>query len=564
MKRLMASLALLLMLTSASAQSSGYLFGGTVMQQAVISPEQMAQLSQTMPLGTSRSMAMAGAFTSLGGDAASMVINPAGLGMFRHNEFTLTPMITVSHSENSQVAYRGNSMTRFTPTNFSLVLNTYEGTGNVVSVNFGLAYNRIADLNYRTSYCYDSPYRNQQASPSILNVMAGQLTVNQVYPDSSGFLGYYGNNYPDLWGAMLAYNNYLINPYTDAAGDFWEADHVGHNALVGHFYEGKSRGSVGEWDLSFGMNINNIVYIGATLGIQQISQRVDTYYGEDYIYQNVYGDPIPAVNADGYELIEQADFIHYNQWTSLSGFGINAKVGVIVRPIPSLRIGAALHTPNAYQINHSYGSSMSSVSYNNDEERYYSDNLDTNGNWDDVGEDSWRFRSPLRLLLGASYAFGSRGVISVDYERAWYNGMRTTNTPWWTPDPSLYLRSAFQRHFTATNTLRVGAEFKPIPRLALRAGLGYSSSLINDPGYNESQPLADKVTWYTGGAGFAITPAISLDVAYQFHRSESQPYRLFYGAYLNEDGTLQLFDAADRVTTQQIRHHIALTMSFRF
>ena len=31
-------------------------------------------------------MAMAGAFTSLGADLTSMAINPAGLGMYRHNE----------------------------------------------------------------------------------------------------------------------------------------------------------------------------------------------------------------------------------------------------------------------------------------------------------------------------------------------------------------------------------------------------------------------------------------------------------------------------------------------
>ncbi len=564
MKRIIALLFLSLGIGSISAQSTGYHFGGTLMQQAPLSPEQMVQLAQTQPLGTSRSMAMAGAFASLGGDVASMTINPAGLGMFRHNEFSLTPMITVSHSENSAPAYAGNSKTRFTPSNFALVFNTFNGLGKVISINVGVAYNRIADLNYRTSFQYDSPFNGQQPSPSILNVMAGQLTANQIYPDESGFLGYYGNSYPDLWGAMLAYNSYLINPYTDSQGDYWEADRVGYNALVGHFYETESRGSIGEWDISFGMNINNVVYIGATLGLQQISQRITTYYGEDYLYTNQYGDPVPAVNANGEELIEQADFIHYDQQARMSGIGINAKFGIIVRPIPALRIGAAIHSPNAYNIDHTYYASMSSVCYNNDEERYYSEDLDTNGNWDDVGEDSWRFRTPLRLMVGASYAFGTRGIISVDYERNWYNGMRTKNTPWWIPDPADYLRNGFRERFSATNTIRIGAEFKPISRLSLRAGAGYTSSLINQRAQCESFPLADQVVWYSGGLGFAITPRTSLDIAYQYHKTQSQDYRLFYGSYLDADGSLTLFDAAEKVSTHQIRHHIALTMNFRF
>lgn len=44
-------------------------------------------------------MAMAGAFTSLGADLSSMSINPAGLGMYRHGDISITPMMSFARSK---------------------------------------------------------------------------------------------------------------------------------------------------------------------------------------------------------------------------------------------------------------------------------------------------------------------------------------------------------------------------------------------------------------------------------------------------------------------------------
>ena len=69
---------------SLQAQQRGTLaFGGAVLNQDGVLAGEMAQMSQPQALGTARSMALGGAFTSLGADLASMSINPAGLGMCR-------------------------------------------------------------------------------------------------------------------------------------------------------------------------------------------------------------------------------------------------------------------------------------------------------------------------------------------------------------------------------------------------------------------------------------------------------------------------------------------------
>ena len=49
--------------------------------------------SQVFYYGTARFMGMGGAFTALGGDLSSLSQNPAGLGVFRSSEVSITPQL---------------------------------------------------------------------------------------------------------------------------------------------------------------------------------------------------------------------------------------------------------------------------------------------------------------------------------------------------------------------------------------------------------------------------------------------------------------------------------------
>jgi hypothetical protein len=49
--------------------------------------------SQIFYGGTARFMSMGGAFTALGGDISSLSQNPAGIGVFRSSELTITPQL---------------------------------------------------------------------------------------------------------------------------------------------------------------------------------------------------------------------------------------------------------------------------------------------------------------------------------------------------------------------------------------------------------------------------------------------------------------------------------------
>jgi hypothetical protein len=55
--------------------------------------EDALRYSQIFYGGTARFMSMGGAFTALGGDMSSLSQNPAGLGVFRSSELTITPQL---------------------------------------------------------------------------------------------------------------------------------------------------------------------------------------------------------------------------------------------------------------------------------------------------------------------------------------------------------------------------------------------------------------------------------------------------------------------------------------
>ena len=536
---------MLFSMVSASAQY--YRFGGLMMDHDGMMSNDMYALSQVnFGFGTARSMAMAGAFTSLGGDLSSMGINPAGLAMFRHNEISISPMMGSQNSTNSAQDWGDNQQSRFAISNFSTTFKLYEGSSsNLVSLNVGLGYNRVADFNYRYGYSSlsapsDSPYR------SINDAFVRQLGQGGVFPDNDGALNYaFGDAY--YWGGILAYNNWLIDAERDEFGDYWtSANTLGVNANVGHTVGVESKGSIGEYQVALAANFNNTLYVGGTIGIQYVHWDRQFYYGEDYIYNGQ-----QPVYADGTPIAEPAEWLDYNQAVEMSGAGVNFKLGAIYRPFPALRLGAAIHTPTYYALDRTYQAYMGSN---------YNPNGDTTLPLEDMGEQTWDFVSPTRLMFGASYTFGRMAVVSVDYERTWYNGMRVKNIPDGFDLSEEDYRAEFKANYKGANTLRIGAEIKPLSVVSLRAGYGISDAMLrNDKELYYNTPTTYKTTCISAGLGFQLG-AVSLDLAYQYIKNEQTQYMLFYAF----DDTGYFDSASPTYKTDFERNYVTLTMGYKF
>ena len=283
-------------------------------------------------------------------------------------------------------------------------------------------------------------------------------------------------------------------------------------------------------------------------------------YQEEYGYFDAAGNSANAVDKNGTPLNAQLDYMSLYQESKIDGSGVDFKLGVIVRPVAGLRVGVAFHTPTYYWLDRSYRADIESHLINNktEDDQY---NFDSTPRQDDIGGNSWDFVSPSRLLFGASYTFGNFAIVSVDYEREWYNGIRVKNVPEGADfHPEAY-KAEFKNNYKGTNTLRAGVEVRPLPIFAVRLGGGYTDSMFKDRQQYYNSPSVYESYYITGGLGINLGRNTVLDVAYQNVTEKQTPYELFFSKYQN-GGEMKTYSGL--YDTKQTRHYISMTLGFRF
>ena len=279
--------ALGLALGTLSAQ--GVNFGGTTLDNDIIHWGDLYNLSfTTHSYGTARSMAMGNAFTALGADMVSASMNPAGIGMYLESDVSFTPMMqfTKSPTEGGMPYYKDDTpkharefndhTERFGLASAGGIFSVYRSTRALTNLNIGFVYNRIADFNQNT---LNASFGNA-ATNSMANVYCTLADVDGLKPNSEGRLPF-GND-PYLWGATAAYKNGLIN-YSQESRD-WYIDRIADNALIDHYSSVETRGSIGEYAFTAGFNFIDRVYLGVSLGLQDMRYRRNVFYGEGYNY----------------------------------------------------------------------------------------------------------------------------------------------------------------------------------------------------------------------------------------------------------------------------------------
>ena len=171
----------------------------------------------------------------------------------------------------------------------------------------------------------------------------------------------------------------------------------------------------------------------------------------------------------------------------------------------------------------------------------------------DDGDYSWSYTTPTRLMFGASYTIAKQVVVSVDYERDWYNTMRMKESPY----GALY-KGYIKDTFKGSNTVRAGVEWRFIPQMALRMGYGYWSGALNDNQAIYSTPVIYKTQYMSAGLGVALSKHFSIDFAYQYCTNEMTPYKTFYGYDSVADFASQTFN------TSIARHNAMLSLAIHF
>lgn len=525
---------------------------GLLFNRDIIPASSILSLSQRESEGTARSMGMGGAFTSLGADMASLGVNPAGFGMYKRNEISVTFGTGISQAKNYNAFNDGKNVNaRCAISNAGGSFQIYEGTGALTAVNFAFGYNKVADYNYNISYSSVPTLSSlADAFADIANANGLVINSDNRIADSRGYYDYDMNPY--YWGAVMGYKGGLIN----RGNNGWYPDEIAPGAQMTQYTNLESRGSAGEFSFALGFNINNILYFGASLDIQSISRKQTIYYSE-YIDYDSGVRPTPS----DYPYLLQ-DF-NFGQSMQVNGSGIGAKFGVVVRPVEALRIGLAVHTPAFYSISYRYMASLDSAARSIGSNPYGWDvvngfvyaNEETPILQDD-GDYRWTFSTPTHLLAGISYSVGQYAVFSVDYQ---YDAYRSVKLKY-APADTGYTNDVFKDGLKGVHTIRAGVEAKPLPWLSLRVGGGYKSNVLSAE-YDFvafSEPVADRLWYASAGLGFRLGQVTSIDLAYQYRNTRYSDYYSFYTQIGDTPNYSPIYGL------DIIRHNIALTFAFRF
>lgn len=468
--------------------------------------------SQINVQGTARSGAMGNAFGALGGDFTSVSINPAGLGLYRSGEFTITPKSSHTKMEST---YWGNTTEdtdyKFTLSNISYVSAIPTGAtseAGIVSINLGIGYNRIKDFNS------NSFVAGNGIDGSYMDYIADNANA-----------GIWSDFYEEL-----AWNTDMLI-YDENNDEYW------HDLQDGGYGQNQIKsvsksGSIDEYSFALALNFNHKFYLGASWGIS------DVYYREStQLYEN-----------DAQGNIDYFNNFTFNSYLRTNGYGHNFKFGGIYKPINEVRLGISIQTPTFYRLHDYFETSMqSSITYDDGTENY--NESSPQNNYD------YRLETPMRTTFSGAFVIAKKGLLSVDYELVNYGNakLRQGGDSYNFNVENQDISEAYK----TSGNLRVGGEYMASKNVSLRAGYQLLQSAYNSTAFNISQPNSNAdMNIYSCGLGYR-SGSFFADVAYRY--SVLNDSDLPYPTPVSD-----IYPAPRFIENKTTKNDVLLTVGFKF
>lgn len=421
--------------------------------------------------GTARFNSMGGAFTSLGADATSIIVNPAAIGVYQTSELNFSFGF---NNNNSTSSYNGNEFTnndlKLNFSNFNLLGNFNASSNNWISYSVALGYSRLNNFNSTVSV-------DGISDNTILDNYINELNSNGGTPDSA-----ISEWYP--FSSSLAYETWLVNPKT---GDslmynhvLENSDNISQNALF------TTRGGMGETYFAFGGNYSDQLYVGASIGFPTIR----------YVYESSYYE-----NTDDADTLTTLKELYRYDYLRTTGMGVNFKLGMIFRVTDWFRVGASWHSPTYYSMNDKWYAEMHSAFKDGSTYKFSSPR----------GEYDYKLYTPMRFNAGMAFVIFEKGVISADYEFVDYASARLRNSGGIFNDGYNFAteNSNIANYYQSVSNFRIGTEWR-LEMLRLRGGFQYNGNPLNS---NFSSDLSNMV--YSGGIGIK-KDEYYLDLSYAY------------------------------------------------
>jgi len=430
--------------------------------------------------GTARSTGLANAFGALGADGAAIGINPAGMGLYRVTELSITPSFEVNTAKSTYYGSAAtDTRTNFHINNFTLAIhNPSEKNGPWRSSTYGIAFDRQA------SYQWDSRALGTNIPSTLLQGFVNEAEGTAAADLSTAF----------PFSAGLAWDTYGIDPLDTLANTYTSA--IPFGSLTTQEQTIKAKGASSSTSFFYSGSFLDKVYFGASVGFTSDRyERVRTH--------------TETTLDQGLDLRE----LSYTEELNTTGTGVDLKLGIIARLSDRLRMGAAYHSPKGMDMTDAYIYRMTTYFRTPDalgRSIYNADSPD--------GLFTYRVRSPWRLVLSGAYVAGQNGLVSVDYT---YTDPRKMEMR--SQDVSVYdfaiENMAIASSFQPVHSVRVGTEWRH-GAWYYRVGWGF----VGDP-YRDSDPRHGQAQrTYAGGLGYR-TDHIGIDLGLNMVTSSNSYYQ---------------------------------------
>jgi len=466
--------------------------------------------------GTARFMGLSGAYGAIGADFSTLSQNPAGIGLYRKSEFTITPMLA---SSNINSSYLGQSNADFRNmlylgnVGFVMAINTNSGNENQLKqVQFGFGVNRMATFGNRMEI---GGYNNESSllTPYMLEINEEGLRPAELDP----------------FGANLAYEVYLINYDSITGKSFIDMPYGGVQQLKTI----TTKGSTSETVLSAGGNFGDKLFLGVTFAFPEIKYEEESVYTEEDINN----------------LNDNFDSFKRSEYLKTTGSGFNFKFGFIYKPFDFMRIGGAFHTPTSYyKMTDKWNASMTALYDLGDS--YSMDSPE--GTYD------YRLTTPMRAIGSIAFVIGHYGLISADYEFVDYSTARLRADDYNFSEEN----TSLNKNLIQAGNLRVGAEWKA-GIYAFRGGL----NIYGSPFKGENNFLINKYFFrkVADGSFFELKNTLGARTGYSFGFGvHDKGYFLDFSFNHNEmKDNYYLYNIASASENKYNNNSYSITLGFR-
>jgi hypothetical protein len=466
------------------------------------------RLSESDPYGTARNLGAGNSMFAIGPDFSAIGLNPSGLGGFRRSEFLITLGLgTSKYSSAFLTDTQRNSTGNFgklTLPNVGFIIYNEPRSGLWTSSNWAVGFNRVADYNREFSYAGNT---------------LGSIT-DSWRENAEGLVPDDLNHFEE----GLAYETGAI--YDLEPDNIYETDYNLNSQYALLKRESAfQEGGKSELYLAYGADFNQKLMVGFSFALPFVNYTQTRIYREE----DEALDAIPFFNE-----------LEYSSSLNTTGYGWNAKAGVTIKPIQSLHIALAVHSPTRLSLTDDFNTTLS---YDFTLENHNGPITEES----DLGSFQYALRTPWSVSGGVGVIAGKSGFISAHAKLTDYGSMKYDYSV--RGNGNVYdqfereVNASIRNTYDAAIQLNVGGELV-LNYYRIRGGVSLlQSPFINDKSFDPS---------FHAGAGY---------------RGENFYIDLGYKLTKEEDGYLpyETLDSPQPVVLNEFTHHqIAATIGFKF